>query len=89
MDHLYVPAHQQSSAHNAADLYSVRTWAIPVVTAEEDLHALASLAAAVIPALAFSRDHIEDAHSCSSPAFAAVVEEYDGFAVLGIDRLPS
>jgi len=81
--------HPQSSTHNAADLYSVRTWAIPVVTVEEDLHALASLAAVVTPALAFSRDHIEDARSCSSLAFAAAVEEYDGSGVLGIDRLPS
>ena len=60
-----------------------------MVTAEEDLHALVSLAAAVTPGLAFSRDHIEDVHSCSSPAFAAAVEEYDGSAVLGIDPLPS
>jgi len=60
-----------------------------VGTVAEALHASASLAAAVTLALAFSHDRIEDAHSCSFQACAAVVEAYGGFGELGIDRLQS
>lgn len=60
-----------------------------MATAAEDLHASASLAAAVTLALAFSHGRIEDVRSCSFQACAAVVEGYDGSAELGIGPLPS